>query len=322
MPDKNYNLVDLVKVTYKWRKPILIITFLAIVVSVVVSLLLPNYYESMVVFFPSNPALTDRQNLFRTNAGDLPVGYFGKEKDADRLLQIGKSSQLAAYIIEEFDLMKHYDIDPENTRYPQYTVNKEFEDNYQIFKNEYGAIEIHVIDQDKNLAAEMANTIVDHIDQINNAMVRGNKSDILAIFKNKLSEKKAVLDSVNTALMASRKNYNIYEVDPTYDRINKNHANADFNLEGIDKIKSLEAAKISAMEAYETTSMLYDQYQTSEGKDFSSTYILERAYPAEKKVKPIRWLIVVTTTLLTLFICILTAALYEQAKLINFKEDY
>ncbi len=316
MKEKNFDLIDVLKIGVKWRKPIIALVLLASISSVIVSLLLPNYYESNAIFFPSNPALTDRQNLFRTEAGDLPISFFGKEKDADRLLQIGKSSQLAAFIIQEFNLMQHYNIDPESTKYPQYAVNKEFSDNFQIFRNEFGAIEIHVLDQDKNLAAEMANTILDKIDEINNSMVRSNKEDIVKIFEDKKGAHELAINKTDSTLLLLKSKNKIYSLDAANKRLSNSSLSSN-EVKELQKIVQLESQKTASLEALSIVNNLYDQYKTSAGENFSSVYILERAYPAEKKVKPIRWLIVVSTVLITFFVSLLTAVVIESAKSIK-----
>lgn len=302
--NESFNIIGLIKLMLRWWKQILIVCLIAIASSITISLLLPNYYESMVLFFPSNPALTDRQNLYRTDAGDEPVSFFGKEKDADRLLQIGKSAQLAAYIIYKYDLFKHYDIDSSNSKYPQYEVNKEFEDNYQIFRNEYGAIEIHIMDVNKDLAAKMANDIVDKIDEINNLMVVNNKKEVLDIFDTKLKEKQEALDQITKELT------NI-KIESNQSKQNKTVVE--------ERIKNLEEIRSAAVKDLNITSTLRAQYETAANKTFSSVYILERAYPAEKKVKPIRWLIVVSSFLITLLVSVLTIAIIEKVKTVDWK---
>lgn len=305
--NKTFNLIDLIRLILKWKVAIGIVTAIAAIGSIIISLALPNYYESSVIFFPSNPSLTDRQNLFRTEAGDMPVSFFGKEKDADRLLQIGKSAQLTGYMIHKFDLFKHYDIDPETAKYPQYQVNKEFEDNYTIFKNEFGAIEIHVIDQDKQMAANMANEIVRKIDEINSSMIVANKKDVLDIFEKKVAEKKREVEQTNEELISLKEKFNIHDAK-TFNPKGK------AEIAAVEEILVLEGVKESSIEELNTTMKLFSQYKTAAEKNFSSTYILQQAYPAEKKVKPIRWLIVVSSTLTAFIVSILLVAFIDLLK--------
>jgi len=287
-------MFELVQIAVKWRKPILIVCLLAIIISVVVSLMLPNYYESVSLFFPSNPGLTDRQNLFREKAADVPVSFFGKEQDADRLLQIAKSAQLAGYIINKFDLYKHYDISKETSKFPEWEVNKEFKDNYDAFKNEYGAIEIHMMDQSNTLAADIVNEVVAQINKINSNMITENKTQIVAVFKERVAQKEK-------------------EVQMLTDSILKLKAMGN-NTMMKSKINNLLNVKENAVKDMNSLSTIYDQNKAAANASFSSIYLLESAYPSEKKVKPIRWLIVVGSFLGALFLSLTVVVAIEKAK--------
>ena len=76
-------------------------------------------------------------------------------------------------------------------------------------KNEKGAIEISVLDVDKNLAAEIANAVVNKLDETNRDLLNENKKKILAIYKKKKIEKEQEVKNLTDTIfdIKQRNNY-------------------------------------------------------------------------------------------------------------------
>jgi uncharacterized protein involved in exopolysaccharide biosynthesis len=62
---------------------------------------------------------------------------------------------------------------------------------------------------------------------------------------------------------------------------------------------------------------LYEQYDISTKENVASLYVVEQAYPADKKSRPVRWLVCATAVLITAFIAIIGAILFEQIQWIK-----
>jgi len=298
-----FNIIEVIKIALRWKRQIIIASVLAIIGSVIIALLLPNYYQSTAIIYPSSPALLDRQNLFSTQASDVPIDYFGTEHDADRLLSIAKASPMAAYIIYKYNLKGHYKIDT-NGKYPEYEVNREFKDNFKAIKNEYSAIEITIIDTDKDLAAQIVNDIVAKIDQENKQLILSNKIKTLEVLEGSLKKMSAEINTLTDSIIFLRQKY----------RLIQQRAFSLKAIMAIEKITTLEKKKENALDEYNKRSNLYEQYNVITNSNASSIYIVEDAYPSEKKVKPVRWLIVVSSFLITFFLSVLAAVLIEKAK--------
>jgi len=58
----------------------------------------------------------------------------------------------------------------------------------------------------------------------------------------------------------------------------------------------------------------YDQYKAILTNELTTMYVIEKAYPSEKKVKPIRWVVVLGSFLATLFLSIIVVAIIEKYK--------
>jgi len=192
-------MFEIVSILLKWLKPIALVTALAAILTAGLSLMMPNYYESVVVFYPANPALLD-QSIFKKDGLEKPTFMFGTKVDLDRILSLGKSSELVGYAISQYKLFDHYEVDP-NSKNADFKVGKKFKGNYKIQKNPEGAIELHMMDQSPEKAADWANDMAFKIDQMNRDIIFGKKEDQIAILeaevKNKQQQVRGLTDSIN-----------------------------------------------------------------------------------------------------------------------------
>lgn len=292
--NNSFSLIDLIRIILKWKWAIVMLTVLAAAGSTVVSLVLPEYYESSALILPANPAVGDRQTIFAKESGIQPVTYFGTKEDVNRLLTLANSSPIVDFIINNYKLWEHYGIDTTSSGYWRYKVKKEFEKNYKAIKTENGFISITLIDRDFKLAAEMVNMIVKAIDQHNSDMIQGSKTQIL--------------ESLTGELENNRKNVTLLT-----DSLSKAKS-AGWSS---DKIMVLDEQLKSAVTSMNELATLKQQYQISADQKMSSIHVVEKAYPSEKKVKPVRWLICTASTLLAFFLGILGAILFERFKIIR-----
>ncbi len=293
--EQSNDLIRLLQIIFKWKKPIIIVTIVVALVSCGVTLLMPNYYKSSVNFYPSNPIMTDRQVLYSQIAGEIEIDYFGSPGDIDRMLTLANASSLVDYIINHFHLMEHYDIDS-TSKYGRYNVKKEFLENYSAIETDYGAIEISVWDQDKNLAMEMANHIVATIDQHNKELLLRDKKLVVKTFQQQVAQKEVIVNQLSDSIAAMRTSGSTPEKMLIMDERLRN-AVADLN----------------------TNRMLLEQNQTAVNTDFSTVHITEEAYPALRKDKPVRSIIVIGVTLATLVFMVLLAVIVENYKRIKSK---
>ncbi len=292
--NNSFSLIDLIRIVLKWKWPIVILTVLAASGSAIVSLVLPEYYESSSLILPANPAVGDRQTIFAKESGIQPVTYFGTKEDVNRLLTLANSSPIVDFIINNYKLWEHYGIDTTSSGYWRYKVKKEFEKNYNAIKTENGFISITLIDRDFKLAAEMVNMIVKAIDQHNSEMIQESKTQIL--------------ESLTGELENNRKNVAVLT-----DSLTK----AKSAGWASDKIMVLDEQLKSAVISMNELATLKQQYEISADQKMSSIHVVEKAYPREKKVKPVRWLICTASTLLAFFLAILGAILFERFKIIR-----
>lgn len=280
------NLIGFIKILIKWKWPIVIVTLIAAIGSIIVALILPNYYESVATVKPANLATQDRVILFSTESSDKVLNYFGDKHDINRVLSIANSAPLLDHVINYFDLAKHYDID-QDSRLWRYKTQREFKGNYKAIKTELETVHISVIDQDPQLAADIVSHIVKKVDEINSSLVVERNRQILRSLESSLERKQQTINSYTDSLASMGDTTRI-----DYKVLSRKLMQliSDFNKQG----------------------SLADQYEMTANSEFSSLFVLEEAQPADKKKKPVRWIIVVSATLLAFFLSLIAVVLIEQ----------
>jgi uncharacterized protein involved in exopolysaccharide biosynthesis len=287
MPHPNYNLFDLFHILSKWKKTIIYVTLIALILSAVVSLILPVYYKSTAIFYPYNLKNFDPRNL------DQPSEIFGDKEDSDRLLLIGGSSALENKLISKFDLFKRYEID-KSEKYARTKLSEELRNNINIIKNERSAIEITVYDKDPKVAADMANETVKLIDEINKAPVIENYTKILNVFKSQVDAKYDELDSLSNSIRTIKKQSEYKNANAYFDDLK----NADV------RVTSELVDALAMKEKYQRAVLFYNS-------NMPSIFIIEPAIVAERKAKPIRWIIVASSTFIALVLISMLAIFME-----------
>ncbi|HPE97969.1 MAG: hypothetical protein H6548_02590 [Chitinophagales bacterium] len=294
MTRKHNDLVELVRILLKWRKPIIIVTVIAAIGTAAFSwFFMPDYFKSSVNFYPSNPIMTDRQVLYSTTVGEIEIDYFGGTADVDRILTLAHTSRMKDYIINKYHLTEHYGYDSTKTL-ARYKTKKKFEKNYKAVETEFGAVEITVWDKDKQLASDMANHIALTIDNQNKDMITRDKNVVIQTFKQDIAKKEAANDSLA----------NVIE-------------QAKASGQRAERIMQLETQFETSLTDLNNSRKLLEQYQTSASNNFSTIHVTEEAFPAIRKDKPVRSLIVIGATIGAFLFMLILAVVTENYRKIR-----
>ncbi len=286
--DKQFNLVDIFYAALNWYKSILLVLIGVGVGSYILTLpslgLFTPKYKSTTVIYPINPALTERPYLFGSQqAVDLDLDVYGDKHDVDRLISIARSDKMISYIVDHFHLMDHYDIDTSVTNYPYTKAMSRFKRHYEVFKNEFRAVEIHVKDKNRNMAAKIANAFPQKIDEINKRMLIKHRNRIEKNIKKRVTRLKA-------------------EVQQLSDSLQKLKGSSQYSL-----VKTKYEQKMEQLTKY---SNLKEQYEMVSAPDFSMLEVMEKAYPAEKE-EPTRFYLITGLVLVTLLGLVLLVSIID-----------
>ena len=306
------NSLDLLGFLWKNRKSILIIGFIAAVVSSFVALIIEEKFESTVTLYPSK---TSSVSFGEINNEDQTVSKFGEEEEAEQMLQILESAKIREEIITKFDLLNHYEIDTTG-KYIFTELNETYADNISFTRNKNGAVLITVLDKSPDTAALIANEIADLFDRTKNAMIHARAITDFNIKKEKLKKLESEMQSLRDT-MSVLSSLGVVTADAYQGLTDAMLKAGDLKTKNEYKQKLAMTEKFGSLlkafqieteflsERISTLKSSYEQAETDANSFPSHKFTVEEASPAEKKSYPVRWLIVVITSLSSvLFTCI------------------
>jgi len=159
---------DIVAVLLRWRRFIGRNVGVVVLLSIILSLLLPNWFASTVSLLPPKTSgdLFGQVAGFSTALKDISktLGGLGQSSDESfNYLAILKSRTALVKVIERFDLRSVYEVD-NNT--PMEVLIEELAGNVNLEVQEEGNITLTVYDKLPQRAADMANYFVDVLNNI------------------------------------------------------------------------------------------------------------------------------------------------------------
>lgn len=218
----------------RWKFAYAISLILATIASVIFSgpkFITPKY-KSVTVLYPSATNSVSKAILFES-IDPLSIGH---EMDADRLIQLLYSDQIRDSIIREFDLINHYNINPQSPMRNN-LLNSEYAANVKISRTQYMSVEISVLDKDPIKAAAIANRISDLVDHFKLKMVLKNAEKTTEILRFEYENKKNLVSKLSDSLMLLR-SLGAYDYDLEADHVTEQYISAlSENISESEKLK-------------------------------------------------------------------------------------
>ena len=131
---------------YKYKFHLGILLILSAVISSVVSLNIQEKYKSVAVIYPSNTSSVAKALISTRFGGKTDIMEFGEEEKSEQLLEILNSDKVKSKVIRQFNLLSHYNINPEETETPNHDLYKLFDENISFKQNKNMAPLIHQLD--------------------------------------------------------------------------------------------------------------------------------------------------------------------------------
>lgn len=207
--EKRDSLLGVLQTLFKWKRKIITVCVVAVVGAIVISLLLPNYYEAKTTFLAVSPDQAKPEVLY--GKGQLKTEYYGNENDIDRLLTVAESNELIDFLIDSFQLYEHYDINPEVSK-ADFKVRQRLLNLYEVTKTKRDAIELSIEDTDRELSAQMVNAARQKIDDITRQLLLLGQQKVISSYQDNITNKEQQLQSLSDSLSALRERYGIYNL--------------------------------------------------------------------------------------------------------------
>lgn len=326
--DKNFdfNTQNLLQYITQNRKPLFIITAASLLISFIVTLLLPPEYKSTSVIFPT--ASTSISNsLLGINLPKKEILNFGKEEEVEQMLQVLKSDEIKSRIVKKYNLMEHYGV--RNSMYPQTKLDQEYNENINFIRTPYFSVEIEVFDRDPVIAANIANDIVLFVDTTINLMLRERATKAFQLVEKEyhslLNHKKTLEDTLKSIQEKGVYHYE-YQSQALSEALGK--ALADGKMHGAElienKLKILaqyggQYISIRDLLERETEKLSILESKFAEAKvdvtqNLPHKFVVSKAVVAERKTYPIEWLIIMLSVLFSFTFGVFTLIFLDRLK--------
>ena len=317
--ENNFRSTGLLVILWKWRVHLLVILFLSGTGAFIFSgpQFIKPMYSSEAILYPSNL---------------IP---YSTESPTEQMLQLLQSTEIRDSIITEFDLMKHYEINPAKTKFPRSELYDAYHSNIKFSQTEFESVRIEVRDADAQMAAKIVSSIIRLLNLKARALQREKSLEIVVIEQNQLDAKRREIDSLSAALKTITDQYNIIDYQSQVNAITRNYYRAladkrspsaleemrvmmtNLRDQG-EKYNELKGMIDRANIHYNDIKISLEAAKKDVNKELSYSNTVAFPMPEERKSYPSRVLIVIMTMASTFVLALLIIAISENLKTINF----
>lgn len=328
---------------YRWYLLGLIATAGLLAVVMTMPAFYPPEYRATSVIFPANSERFDGLNLF---ADDPRLFLFGDNKGVERLQEVATSEAVMLRVMDSLNLWQVYGIDKSTDPSPKYKANRFWGGYVSIVKAGGNGLRISALDQDPGRAADIVNCIAHETDRRMCEMTNANREGMLRMYNKSLEQLYFKQQQYEDSARSLRKRYSIFndqaqtevliekvleaQVDLAQARaqnagvkaaearleaVTRNKAGMPVNLEnfqeGIDKVMAMGELSIRLARDIKELQEKIAYVERMSFADFSTVLQVEKALPADRKAKPIRWLVLATTLFAALIVAVPGVLLIE-----------
>ncbi|MBL8001045.1 MAG: hypothetical protein JNL05_03700 [Flavobacteriales bacterium] len=269
---------------------------------------------------------------FRSSAIVYPVNLtsYSQETRSDQLLQLLESNSIRDSLIRIHRLAEHYEIDTTQPPGLFYLYN-EYNDHVSISKTRYESVQIEIEDEDPKVAQRMVIDLLDQGDKLARRLQREKSQEVLRIAEREMRVVKGKLDSVDARLDTLRKQTGLLNYDAQTNEVTRGYMRmlaSGTGGSGREEARALLRAlgdrggEFHALTdlanayrgIYVDRQNAYEKALTDVNKELTYTNVV--AYPElpDKKVYPIRWLIVAIATASAVFLAFVLLLIRQQRR--------
>lgn len=305
----NFNSVDLLIYIWKKRAILTVVGLIAGITSIIISLMITPMYQSSVIMFPASNASISKDLLSQNYAGRQNVHGFGEEEQAEQLLQILNSEPIRSRIIQKYNLMEHYEISP-GEKFPLTRLYDTYRSNINFRLTEFMSVEISVMDSDPEYAANIANDISALVDTVFNSMKKERAREAFRLVEREyleaaqnLAALRDSMDLLNNQLSRNLDNGG----DPTNRLIRAISENGMHYLAMMNMLR-YETALVTDL------SLKYKEARLEAEQNLPHKFVVEQAFPSEKKAYPKKSLIVLVSTFASLLFALIVLIIMDNIR--------
>ena len=213
------------------------------------------------------------------------------------------------FVIDSFKLADHYKVSKEK-KYWRTIVRKKLEKKYEAIKTERDAVQVSLYDTDPKIAADIVNAVVHKVDEMNKLNAIEQKVKTYHAIEGEIAQLQTSIGSYVDTLAALGEKYKI-----------KVSSGADGTVivdgsdyKAVQVYKTVLSKQNNASRELNNLQNIRGQLEISMKNNETSLSVLEVAYPADRREKPVRSLVVLITMLVIGFVSVLGVLLIEQMR--------
>jgi len=329
----NFNSSDILFKVYSNRKPIIIITIIAVIVSTIVSFVITPKFRASTVLFPA-PSVSISKSLISVTAQSSENSIFGQDEEVEQVLQVLNSEELQKKIVQKYDLVNHYDLDSTDPHLNS-ELNKKWEKYVSFGRTQFMAIEISVLDKSPDIATSMANDIASCIDSVMNRMEKERATKAYEIVKIQYKQREEQVQVLSDSLRKIME-MGVYDIEAQSGSLNRGLTQAYIagNQKAVDKIlerlnflakygsKYLTLKNIIESQSIQLSLLnsKCNEAKVDAEQSLTHIYVVDKAYRPDKKAFPQRALIILISALSTFLLSILIVIIIDALKDFKGKE--
>ena len=320
----NFESLDLIAVIWKWKAHLLVVFVLTVITSSIVSLTMKEEYLSSVTIYPAKSntvTFSVRGNMNQSST------QFGEEEESEQAIQILGSAEIRNRMIAKFNLDSVYEI-KESSPTRMNDLFEKYNGHVSAERTRFGSVLIKVYDEEPNRAKNMANDLSMLLDTIKNRMIRDRARYEYEITKvKKESVEKEVEFIVDTLKVLNEMGVGSGQIRAslvealanatdkmTRDEIRKKILMNDrfgSTLASFSHELKLKHERLADVEE------AFEQAEANANLNYTHKFVVEEAYATDRKARPVRWIIVSVSTLVSFVLGLILILLFEKIKVIR-----
>jgi len=295
---------SIINILIRWKIHLAVIIVAAALLAAFFSssIFITPLYKSFAIVYPSN------------------ISEYADESLSEQMIQVLQSKEIRDSLILKFDLPRHYDID-RNYKYYTSTMLWEYSKNVRISKTPYDAVTIEVWDKDPKVACDMVNEMMNQYNLKLRSLHKEKFREVVNNYRTVTNYKRKELDSLQNVARDLGVKYGLLDYPNQTREVMRAYLSGSRTGEVSKMKKNLEEKggeremlsnlMIAVTKDYSAFKLDFDRAVLDENRNYTYVNVLNKPFVADKKGYPVRWVIVVVSSLASLFLALIVISIIE-----------
>ena len=187
---------DIFDLIARWWKRMLAVMVFSLLAVGIITFLKPSQYLSVTTAVPASSFASDKAKIFNENIQAL-YSTLGTPDDLDMILGTANLDTVYLFVTDQFNLFDHYKIKEQGTA-ARSKAALLLKKNTKAMKSEYGELKVKVWDTDKDLAPQLANAILEKLNNIHQDLQNQGNRSVLNSLLTSSQKTRSYVDSLST----------------------------------------------------------------------------------------------------------------------------